>query len=134
MSDTRHNEAQDEADEQPSPGASRGADASAALLLGALGRTLRYGGELAMLEVRAARRASALIARFMVLAWLCVLTGWLALNAGLVMLLRDYFGFAIGWVLLGAALVNAVLAGLFMWLASNRWNELRRSPLRIFLK
>lgn len=117
-----------------SAGASRGADASAALLLGALGRTLRYGGELALLEVRAARRTSARIARLMVLAWLCVLTAWLALNAGLVMLLRDYFGFAVGWVLIGAASVNAILAGICMWLASNRWNELRRSPLRIFLK
>ena len=125
---------QGEADEGPPPETSRSADASAALLLGALGRTLRYGGELAMLEVRAARRSSALIARFMVLAWLCVLTGWLAFNAGLVMLLRDYYGFAIGWVLLGAALVNALLAGLFLWLANNRWNELRRSPLRVFLK
>ncbi|MCC5868365.1 MAG: hypothetical protein JJU27_07610 [Gammaproteobacteria bacterium] len=125
---------QGEADEGPPPETSRSADASAALLLGALGRALRYGGELALLEVRAARRSSALIARFMVLAWLCVLTAWLALNAGLVMLLRDYFGFATGWVLLGAALVNVLLAGLFLWLASSRWNELRRSPLRVFLK
>lgn len=117
-----------------SAGASRGADASAALLLGALGRMLRYAGELALLEVRAARRASAVIARLMVLAWLCVLTAWLALNAGLVMLLRDYFGFATGWVLLGAAVINAVLAALFIWLASSRWKELGRSPLRIFLK
>ncbi len=133
MSEARHS-APEEPRAEASAGASRGADASAALLLGALGRTLRYGGELALLEVRAARRTSAVIARLMVLAWLCVLTAWLALNAGLVVLLRDHYDIGLGWVLLAAALVNAGLAALFMWLASSRWNELRRSPLRVFLK
>lgn len=108
-------------------------EASVTLLLAAVGRALHYGVELAVLEFRAARRSGALVARLLVVTWLCVLSGWLALNAGLVWLAHTRLTADLGISLLVAAGVNLLFAMLAAWLVKRNMEVLKSSPLRSLL-
>lgn len=116
--------------DEPRPAGTPG---TVALLLDAVGRLLHYGGELIVLEARAAGRTAVSAVVLAVFAALCVLTGWLAFNAGLVWLLHGWLTVNAGFVLLGAAGVNALLAVLVLWRARRRLRELGRSPLKAFI-
>jgi hypothetical protein len=105
-------------------------EASVTLLLAAVGRALHYGFELAVLEIRAARRSGALVARLLAVILLCVLSAWLALNAGLVWLAHTRFATDLGITLLVAAGVNLLFALLALWLVKRNMEVLKSSPLR----
>lgn len=108
-------------------------EASVTLLLAAVGRALHYGCELAILEIRAARRSGALVARLLAVTWLCVVSSWLALNAALVWLAHTRLAADLGIVLLVAAGVNLLFALLAAWLVRRNIEVLKRSPLRSLL-
>ena len=110
------------------------ADASVALLVGALGRICRYGAHLAALEVRERRRATVVMARFTAMAWVCMLTGWVGFNAGAVAFAYTHVGIDTWAVLLGTSAVNGLLGGVLVWRAQQRWKTLKRSPLQALVQ
>lgn len=126
---------EDARDGEPGGDAETGSTgASVALLVGALGRICRYGAELAALEVHERRRAMVVVSRLTAMAWTCLLTAWVGLNAALVAFAYAHAAFQIWAVLLGVSVVNGLIAGLLLWRARYRWAVVKRRPLRGLMK
>jgi len=119
--------------ERGGPADSSGSDNSLSLLWSALGRVIRSSCELARLELQAAQRNALVLSRLVTLAWVCLGTGWLLFNAGVVLMAAAWLGVDTGLMLLLAALVNGLLATIMLWFARDRWQQLKRSRLRVFL-
>ncbi len=122
-------------EEEPEAGAEASStDANVALLVSALVRIGRYGAKLAALEVQERRRAMMVVGRLTAMAWACLLTGWVGLNAALVAFAHAHAAFELWAVLLGVSVGNGLIAGLLAWRARHRWAEVKRSPLRGLMK
>jgi hypothetical protein len=109
-------------------------EASVALLLAAMGRVARFGGELVALEARAIRQGARRVAKFHTAAWMCALTAWLALNAALVSLAYTRLAIDPGIALLLVTAINFALAGLMHRLRRSHLREMTRLPLLGFLE
>lgn len=108
-------------------------EASVTLLLAAMGRVARFGGELVALEARAVRQGARRVAKFHTATWMCALTAWLALNAALVSLAYTRLAIDPGLALLLATALNLGLAGLMHRLRRRQLREMTRLPLLGFL-
>jgi hypothetical protein len=108
-------------------------EASVALLLAAIGRVARYGGELVALEALAVRQGARRVAKFHTATWMCALTAWFALNAALASLAYTRLALDPGLALLLLAALNLALAGLMHRLRTRHLREMTRLPLLGFL-
>lgn len=109
-------------------------EASVTLLLAAMGRVARFGGELVALEARAVSQGARRVAKFHTATWMCALTAWLALNAALASLAYTRLAVEPGVALLLVAALNLALAGLMHKLRARHLREMTRLPLLGFLE
>jgi hypothetical protein len=104
------------------------------LLLSAMGRVVRHGSEVVLLEVRAARQASGRIVKLLAGATLLLITAWFILNAAVIWIGIAHLEIHATIMLLAVGGVNLVLALIMALVALRQWRVVSNTPRRAAMK
>jgi hypothetical protein len=103
---------------------------AALLLLSAMGRVVRHGSEVVLLEVHAARQASGRIVKLLAGATLLLITAWFILNAAAIWIGIAHLEIHATVMLLAVGGVNLVLALVMALVALRQWRVVSNTPRR----
>jgi hypothetical protein len=114
--------------DSPDPGA------AALLLLSAMGRVVRHGSEVVLLEMRAAKQASGRIVKLLAGATLLLITAWFILNAAVIWIGIAHLEIHATIMLLAVGGVNLVLALVMLLVARRQWRIVSSTPSRAAMR